>query len=186
MDAVLSSGLTHIDKVYWLAEKLIEAKLAPHHIRMGCFLYDQPGEYVSVGKEGKMVAIRTDRREERVPTVDVDCIVEHCMRLGFTSGSVTKEELLKHREVVTAAWRDLCDSLSKLKIECRYDSDGFLRVNSVAYHWELLNLCLDENDNMCVRAQLIGINGQVKTSPKMIADSLNSLYDLSFKEEGEQ
>lgn len=186
MDAVLLRGLTHIDNVYWLAEKLVDAKMAPHHIRMGCFLYDQPGEYVSVGTEGKMVAIRTSRREERVPTTEVDCIMQHCLKLGFTSGSVTKEELSKHREVVTTAWRDLCHSLSKLKIECRYDSDCFLRVNSVAYHWSLLNLCLDDNDHMCVRAQHLGINGQVKTSPKMIADLLHSLYDLRFKEEGEQ
>lgn len=188
MDALLTSGLKHIDAVYFVAKKLVEAKLAPHQIGMGCFVYDRRDAYVFISRCGKRVTVYADCRgmDTSFDLIDIDGIVAQCKEYGFTAGSVTEDQLAKHREVVEKAWTELCQSLSTLKVDFKYDDVSFLWVNYKANFQRSLNLCLDPQDEMHVLVQIEAAMKTYRKEPKEAASVLQFAHDFPLKEEGEK
>ncbi len=185
MNDLLTSGLKHIDAVYYLAEKLVDAKMAPHRIGMGCFVYDKDDMYVIVCDSGKKIVVQANQTPTYFDLISVDEIVAECVKHGFTSGSVTKDYVVKHREAVEKAWRDLCRSLSTLKADFAYKPNGFLFVKYEAGFQRDLNLCLDPNDRMRVLVQIAGRYQYHHKPPNEAASVLRLLHDFAVKEEGE-
>lgn len=188
MDALLTTGLKHIDAAYFVAKKLIEAKLAPHKIGMACFTYDRDDAYVYVNRRGKRVTVYANNRGNHTSfaLLDIDGIVAKCKEYGFTAGSVTEEQLAKHREAVDKAWNELCQSLSTLKADFEYDDISFLQVNIRGKPREYINLCAENKDVLRIRAQYSGSGGHTFTEPKEAASILQFAYDFPLKEEGEK
>jgi len=185
MDDLLTNGLKHIDAAYYLAEKLVDAKMAPHRIGMGCFVYDKDDMHIGVYDVGKTVTVRTDRGFAYFDLLSMDEIVAECVKLGFTSGSVTKDDVVKHREVVEKAWRDLCQSLSTLKAKFTYDPLKFLFVNYEVGFRHDLNLCFDRKAPMHILVQLYGRYQYHRKPPSEAASTLRLLHDFAEKEKGE-
>ncbi len=188
MDALLATGLKHIDAAYFVAKNLMEAKLAPHKIGMACFTYDRSDAYVFISRRGKRVTVYADCRgiNTSFDLIDIDGIVAKCKEYGFTAGSVTEEQLAKHREAVDKAWNELCQSLSTLKVDFTYHDIFYLHVEYTVDSQRLLNLCLDPQDNVHVR---VAIDRHFKScikEPKEAASVLQFTYDFPLKEEGEK
>ncbi len=182
---LLLSGLHHIDVVYFVAEKLVDAKLAPHNIGMGIFGYGEQGKHISIWKRGTYVMVCANDKDTNFDPLSIDKIVAHCVNLGFTPGSVTKTHLARHREALKAAWRGLCWSLSKLKGDFTYDSGSFLCVFIEGFG-KNLNLCHAPNNEMCITAQIEGRRDMHYREPTDVASAVNILFGIPFKSEGEK
>lgn len=187
MDKALDSGLKHIDAAYFVATKLVEAKMAPHQIGMACLTYDREVMRVCVGGGGKSVSVYVDNRSypTKFDVIDIDGIVEKCKKLGFTSGSVTEDQLKEHRKIVERGWSELCASLSTLKTGFTYDAYDFLRLNYTIDFQRWLNLCF-HNDKACTTAQIFGPFKTYRVEPKEAATTLRILHQIPVKEEGEK
>lgn len=89
-----------IEDFYTAAANLIDHKMAPHRLGMGTLCYQHKGSVIDMGTKG--LHPRKDYGAGKYfSTRQIDDVVRYCQELGFTSGGVTKADLLRQQQKIT-------------------------------------------------------------------------------------
>ncbi len=172
MDAIEQRGLNMIEDFYTAAANLIDYKMAPHELGMGTLCYQHKGSVIDMGTKG--LHPRKDYGAGKYfSTRQIGDVVRYCQELGFTSGGVTKADLLRQQQKITECWSQLCQSLAPLGIPFTWNG-GFLVIYS-EHLGVRVNLVVQPDSSIMV--QLCAINGVFVTTPQNAAAALGKAFN---------